>query len=469
MTQGKILTKQVLLLFAFLAVQSLVMAQKKYALTVDSAVTLAFNNVAELKNLRIDSLLQYQKNREITGSALPQINGNISGQHFFDIPVTVLPDFLSPSIYGVLSNEGVKDGNGNAIQMPSSFGTIPAQFGVPWTMSAGITVSQLLFQPDVFVGLKARSTSMKYVSGNIQVMKDSVKSNVYRSYYAVVIAQKRLNFLTDGLKRLEKLYADQQVMFKNGFIEKLDLDKTEVSLNNLKTTEQQVKNGVGLGYAALKFALGLSQKDELQLLDTLSSETIKKGVLDIDNAAYEDRPEIRLLNSVKELQELDVQRNKLQYIPTVSAFWNFSKNAQRQQFDFFGKGDWFSTNLVGVNISLPIWNGGQREAKIKQAKLNLDKTNNTIGQVKQVIDLQKEIAKVTLINTLSSLDIQERNTALAERVYNLTKKKYEQGLGSSFEVLQVEQSLQDAQNNYFQSLYDAIVAKVGLLKATGKL
>ena len=189
MTQGKILTKQVLLLFAFLAVQSLVMAQKKYALTVDSAVTLAFNNVAELKNLRIDSLLQYQKNREITGSALPQINGNISGQHFFDIPVTVLPDFLSPSIYGVLSNEGVKDGNGNAIQMPSSFGTIPAQFGVPWTMSAGITVSQLLFQPDVFVGLKARSTSMKYVSGNIQVMKDSVKSNVYRSYYAVVIAQ----------------------------------------------------------------------------------------------------------------------------------------------------------------------------------------------------------------------------------------------------------------------------------------
>ena len=258
-------------------------------------------------------------------------------------------------------------------------------------------------------------------------------------------------------------------MFKNGFIEKLDLDKTEVSLNNLKTTEQQVKNGVGLGYAALKFALGLSQKDELQLLDTLSSETIKKGVLDIDNAAYEDRPEIRLLNSVKELQELDVQRNKLQYIPTVSAFWNFSKNAQRQQFDFFGKGDWFSTNLVGVNISLPIWNGGQREAKIKQAKLNLDKTNNTIGQVKQVIDLQKEIAKVTLINTLSSLDIQERNTALAERVYNLTKKKYEQGLGSSFEVLQVEQSLQDAQNNYFQSLYDAIVAKVGLLKATGKL
>ena len=175
------------------------------------------------------------------------------------------------------------------------------------------------------------------------------------------------------------------------------------------------------------------------------------------------------MNSVKSLQELDVQRNKLQYLPTVAAFWNYNKNAQRQTFDFFSRGDWFTTNLVGLNVNVPIWNGGQRESKLKQAKLNLDKTNNTISQVKQVIDLQQDFVKFSLINALSSLDIQDRNVALADRVYFLTKKKYEQGLGSSFELLQVEQSLQDAQNNYFQSLYDAMIAKVGLLKAAGKL
>jgi outer membrane protein len=448
---------------------NVVVAQKKYALTADSAVIIAFNNVTELKNLQIDSLLQQQKNREILGSAYPQIAGTISTQHFFNIPVTVLPDFISPSVYGVLRDEGVRNGAGNPIQFPNSFGSFPAQFGVPWQASAGVTVSQLLFQPDVFIGLKARSKAIQYTSNNIQVMKDSIKSNVYRSYYAVVIAEKRMTFLVDGLKRLEKLQGDQQVMFTNGFIERLDLDKTEVSLNNLKATLIQVQNGVGLGKAALKFVLGLSQNDDLALIDTLSNDAIKKGVLGLETATYEDRPEIRLLNTVKGLQELDVQRNKLQYIPTVAAFWNYSKNAQRQQFDFFNKGDWFTTSLVGVNINVPIWNGGQRESKIKQAKLNLDKTNNTIGQVKQAIDLQKEFAKVTLINSLSSLDIQERNTKLAEKIYNLTKKKYEQGLGSSFELLQTEQSLQDAHSNYFQSLYDAIIAKIGLLKANGKL
>ena len=444
-------------------------AQRKYILSADSAVMVAFKNVTEIKNLQIDSALQYQKNREITGMAYPQIAGSIATTHFFNIPVTVLPDFISPSVYGVLKDEGVKDGNGNPIKMPNSFGTFPAQFGVPWTASAGFSVQQLLFQPDVFAGLKARKTALQYASFNIQVMKDSIKSNVYRSYYAVVIAEKRLGFLKDGIKRLEKLFSDQEVMYKNGFIERLDLDKTQVSINNLKTTEKQVENGVGLGYAALKFALGITQKDTLVLKDSLTNANIKNGVLGYEGFTYENRPEIRVLNSVKSLQELDVQRNKLQYLPTVAAFWNYNKNAQRQTFDFFGRGDWFTTNLVGLNINVPIWNGGQRESKLKQAKLNLEKTNNTISQVKQVIDLQQDFAKISLINALSSLDIQDRNVALADRVFFLTKKKYEQGLGSSFELLQVEQSLQDAQNNYFQSLYDAMIAKVGLLKAAGKL
>jgi len=123
-------------------------AQKNYVLTADSAVLVAFNNVTELKNLQIDSLIQRQKNREITGSALPQISGSITSSHYFNIPVTVLPDFISPSVYSVLKKEGVKDASGNPIQMPNSFGSFPAQFGVPWTAAAGFTVSQLLFQPD---------------------------------------------------------------------------------------------------------------------------------------------------------------------------------------------------------------------------------------------------------------------------------------------------------------------------------
>lgn len=443
---------------------------KTYKISANEAVDIAFKNVVELKNVKLDSVLQWEKNREITGAALPTINGSISAQHFFNIPVTVLPDFLSPAVYGVLTQEGVRNGSGTPITMPNSFGTFPAQFGVPWQASAAFTVQQLLFQPDVFVGLKARATSMKYVSSNIDIVKDSIKSNVYRSYYAVLIGHKRLMFLQDGIKRLEKLYKDQDAMYKQGFIERLDLDKTQVTLNNLKTTETQVVQGVHLGYSALKFALGINQTDSLVLSDTLTASTIKADLLELTNTPnYDSRSEIRLLNNVKALQELDLQRNKLQYIPTIAAFWNYSKNAQRQSFDFFKKGDWFTTNLVGFNMNIPIWNGGQRESKTRQAKINLEKTNNTISYVKSAIDLQHQAAKIQLSSALSNLDNQKRNIDLAEKVYQTTKKKYEQGLGSSFEILQVEQALEDAQSNYYMSLYDAVISKIALLKAVGKL
>ncbi|MGZ5246471.1 MAG: TolC family protein, partial [Flavitalea sp.] len=103
------------------------------------------------------------------------------------------------------------------------------------------------------------------------------------------------------------------------------------------------------------------------------------------------------------------------------------------------------------------------------AELNLEKTTNSIDNLKRAIDLQQVASFSQLKNSLSSLDIQTRNTELAERVYNSTKLKFEQGLGSSFEILQAETSLEEAQGNYFQALYEAVVARFSYLRSLGKL
>ena len=137
--------------------------------------------------------------------------------------------------------------------------------------------SNCLFQPDVFVGLQARSTALKYADLNVKVMEDSIKSNVLRSYYSVLIAEKRQVYIIEGIERLEKLHSDQEKLYKNGFAEKLDIDKTQVSLNNLQTTKTQLDNLIYIGYASLKYALGLTQKDTLNLTDTLIFRSSKKG------------------------------------------------------------------------------------------------------------------------------------------------------------------------------------------------
>lgn len=301
-------------------------------------------------------------------------------------------------------------------------------------------------------------------------MEDSIKSNVYRSYYSVLVAEKRKFYLDESIKRLDKLKSDQEKLFKNGFIEHLDLDKTQVGLNNLTTTSAQIGNLIEIGYASLKFALGINQKDILVLSDTLSIDIVKKGLLEMGNFNYADRKEIQLLNIVKDLQGLDLKRNKLSYLPTLATYFSYSKNALRSDFSFFDFSQkWFKTSVWGLNLSVPIFDGGQKLNRTRQANYNLQKTTNTIENLERAIDLQLTAANVVFKNALSTLDVQERNVQLAEKVYNVTKKKYEQGLGSSFELLQTQQDLESAQSNYFQSLFDAVSAKISFTKALGKL
>ncbi|MDB5193280.1 MAG: hypothetical protein JWQ96_2843, partial [Segetibacter sp.] len=129
----------------------------------------------------------------------------------------------------------------------------------------------------------------------------------------------------------------------------------------------------------------------------------------------------------------------------------------------------FRSSYIGVNVSVPIYDGNQRKSRVDQAQYNVEKVENTITNVKQAIDFEQTATKESLKNALLNLDIQERNVELAQKVYNTTKLKFEQGLGSSFEVLQSDQDFQTAQSNYFNALYNATIAKIGYQYSLGRL
>jgi outer membrane protein len=464
-------TKRTMMPVALLLLASVATAQQKFVFTAKEAVDHALKNVTEIKNAQLDRAHQDAQNKELTGQAYPQINGSISGQHYFKVPVILFQDFTTPAVYDVLKKEGVKDGNGNPIQPPTGPpASFPVSFTLPWQATMGFTFQQLLFQPDVFVGLQARSKALELADWNIKVMEDSVRANVFRAYYSVLIAEKRMQFIDTSLMRLAKLMSDQTQLYKNGFAEKLDIDKTQVSLNNLQTQRTQLANLVYLGYASLKFSTGLNQVDTLQLTDTLSIETVKKDVLDATGFKYEDRNEVRLLQTTTDLLNMQLRRQKLGYAPTIGAVYSWGMNALRKEASFFDfNQSWFKQSYVGLSINIPIFDGGQRWYRIKQAKIDLEKSSNTLKNLERAIDFQREAAVVVFRNSLSSLDVQDRNYKLAEKVYYTTKKKYEQGLGSSFEVLQADSEFQTAQSNYFQALYDAINAKIGYYRSLGKL
>jgi len=243
----------------------------------------------------------------------------------------------------------------------------------------------------------------------------------------------------------------------------------EVQLNNLKTEKEKIDNQLEVGNAALKFLINLPQKDTLLLTDTLDEKQINAVNLS-DSFDFKNRKEYQQLNTALKLNKYNIKRYQLSRIPTLAAFGSYSKNAQRNDFTFFDKGDWFTTALVGVKLSIPIFDGGARSARIQKAKYELQKTKNTMERLEEAIQFDINSSKLKLESAMKTLENQKKkNVELAEKVYNSTKFKYEQGLGSNMEIYNAQTELKVAQNNYYGALYDAIIAKIDFQKATGTL
>jgi outer membrane protein TolC len=447
-----------------------VFAQTTHRFTVQQTVDHAIKNSFTIKNALIGIQQQQQTNREVTALALPQATGSVSLNRFINIPVQSVPNFISAATYGVLVDEGVKDGSGNPIQLPNggNFGTLALAFGVPWTASAGVDVSQILFDGQVFVGLQARNAAMQMARQTAEVTSEQIKANVQKIYYQLVVGQQQLGSVIANIERFEKLLKDTRAIYDQGFAERLDVDKVQVQLNNLKTERTKIENQLTNGNAGLKFLINLPQKDTLLLTDSLTEDVLKTDILEA-GYNYTDRKDIQLLQTVTRLQGYNVKRYQLSAIPSLVAFGSYSKNAQRTQFNFFDKGDWFTTFIVGLKLNVPIFDGFARRARLENARLELQKSTNQLEQTKQLMDMEAAQYRRNMTNAVLTADAQRENLELAEKVYQTTKKKYEQGLGSNQEIYNAQTELKVAQNNYYGSLYDAISAKIDYLKATGKL
>jgi outer membrane protein len=458
-------------LLCMLFFMSTVTAQKtatKYAFGIVQAVDYARKNNVQVKNALLNIQAQMQTNREITAAALPTLSGSIGTQHLPNIAVTVIPDFISPATYGVLVKEGVRDGNGNPIQMPNDFGFVNAQFGTKYNASAGVSLQQLLFDGQVFVGLQARKAAIDFQTLGAAVTEETIKSNIYKIYYQLVVSKTQLDILDANIDRISKLEQDAKILFKNGFAERIDIDKVSVQLTNLKTEKLKALNAISMGYVGLKTLMGMPVADTLILTDTLNYDQIKKDVT-ADEYSYDDRKDFQYLGIAKKLNEYNIRRYKLSYLPTLALGASYSKQALRNKFDFFQKGDWFTASSIGLNMSVPIFDGFARDARVKKARIDLQNTDNQIEALKINIDNAAEQARLKYKNAIATMDFQKQNMDLAERVYMQTKKKYEVGTGSNTEIYAADVDLKTAQTNYISALYDAVIAKIDYLTAVGKL
>jgi len=420
-----------------------------HAFTAQQAADYAMKNNVQVKNALIDIRLQEQTNRDLTGAAYPQINANGSFTYNAKIPVSLVP--------------------GDFFGQPGTF--IPVQFGVRYNALGGITLDQLLFDGQVFVGLQARQTAIDFRVKNSEITEQTIKANVYKIYYQLVASRTQIQLLDANIARLDKLLHDTREIYKNGFAEKLDVDRVSVQMANVQSEKVRVLNQVNNGYLGLKLLMGMPMTDSLALTEEVTYDRVKQELLDGSTFNYADRKEYQYAELGIKLNEYNIRRYKLSKIPTfkLGAFYNTI--AQQNEFTYFkntpGK-IWYPSSALTLSVNVPIFHGFSTNAKIASAKLDLQKSINERENLKLSIANEVETARNNFQTAITTLDFQKQNMELAESVYNQTKKKYEAGTGDQIEIINAETDLRTAQTNYITSLYGAIIAKVDYLKAIGK-
>ena len=419
-----------------------------YNFSIADCVNYAYEHQSTVVNANLDIKSAEYRVKETIGIGLPQLNGAATFTDYLKIPTTLLP--------------------GEFFNQPGTF--IPVKFGVKYNSNVSVNATQIIFNGAYLVGLKASKTYKELSARNYTRTKIDANVNVTKAYYQVLVSNEQIRLLDANINQLKQQVEQTTAQNKQGFVEKIDVDRIMVQYNNLVTTRENTLRLMALNYQLLKFQMGMPIEYNLTLTSKLADINLDNtaATLTADTTFYQNRIEYNLQETQKRLNALDVKNKQSQYLPSLVANGTVASNYQNNSFGQLFN-DYFPNSYVGLTLNVPIFNGLQRVNQVKQSKITLLKSENDLINLKNSLNLEATTANVNFINGLQTLNNQKKSRELAEEVLRVSKIKYQQGVGSSIEVTQAQTALETADNDYIQGLYDALVSKVDLDRAYGRI
>lgn len=417
-----------------------------YTFSLKQSVAYALENSTAVKGAQYDQMQAKEKTQEVMGIALPQVNASFQVQDFIEIPTSLIP----AEVFG-----------GPAGQF------IPVQFGTKFNTSATFSATQLVFSGTWLYGLKGAQVYQDLALKNVTRTQIETSCEVTKAYYTALVNQERKTLLSANLERLKKIKDDTKALYDNGFVEKLDLDRITVTYNNLVTEVNNIQRLLDLSLVLLKYQMGMDQAATLVLSDKLSDVSFAPAQPKTGKYDYSNRVEYQLMEQNLAGRQIMFKAERIGYLPTIALFATASAQRQSNEFDIFGRNRWFPIAIVGLQVNVPIFDGMQRHNRVQSARVGVLKAENDLLMMQRSIDLQQAIARVNLQNSAATLDAQKANMDLAQSVFDVAQKKYDAGVGSNLEVINAQTALKEAQTNYFNALYEAVIAKVDYDKSMG--
>ena len=427
-------------------------AQQK-ELTLKDAIRYALENKADAEKARLEVTKSEYKIQEVRANALPNISASGGMVYNPKLQATYIDASTFPFPGMSASNEPIK-----------------MEMGQKWSANAEAKLTQVLFNQTVFMGLKAARTTREFYMLNQQLTENEIIEKVAQAYYQVYQTRQTLENIESNLALTEKTANVVKGLNQSGLSKKIDVDRTTVDVNNLKSARQQALNGVQLSENALKYMIGMPMNEAI----TLPKEGFEANYdLAFEKGNSNTRIELQVLEKQKQLLDLNtkVQRAALYPSLALQATYGYLSMGPKTPIIYGKKDKVYGADYSAITLGLkiPIFSGFGTRAKIRQAQIESQALEATLKDTRLAMDLAYENAHSRLTNNLLTIDSQKENVKLAEEVLLNTQNNYQQGLASLTDLLEAERSLSDAKNNYTNALLDYKLAEIQLLKSQGKL
>jgi outer membrane protein TolC len=438
--------KQILLLAVmFLLGTFAVEAQEPVKLSLQDALKMALQYNTDILNSDLDLKMAQKKVWETTASGLPHIDANSA--YVFIPKVPTLPASFM--------------GGGDSGADPNADPNAVIELGVKNNITTDITVSQLIFSGAYFVGLQATKVFYGLTKQTAEKTRLDVIETVINTYNMIQLAEESRKILEQNLENINKTLYEITEMNKQGFLEKTDVDQLELTGNTVRNAMNQIDGNLDMAYRLLKIQLGMEDTAKVELTDQLESgESLTKSSLQliVEPFNIDQNVDFQLVQTSEKAAKLELKLAKTGYLPTISGYFSHTEKLKSPAFDFAPK------DVMGMNLSLPIFSSGERMAKVSQKRMALEKTQNTRKFVSSSLMMQASQYQNDLKLKLEKYQNQEKSKQLSDDIYQRTLEKYKQGMATSMELMTSQNQYLTNLTNYYQSIFDLESSKSKLEK-----
>jgi outer membrane protein len=441
--------KQISWIF-FVLISSHLIGQQKNTYTLLEAQETALINSEKLKNSDLEIQMAKLKVDETRAIGLPQVNFTGSFNNFLNLPVQVVDaSFINPN-----APKGE---------------TISFRAGTDYNATGSLQVNQLLFNGSYLVGLQVSNFYKDFSVSAKEKTKEDVLFEVTQAYQMVTVAKANLIFM-DSIVLITKQLVDKQKNYLDlGMMTQEDMDQLAFSLTNAINTQNNAKIQLENAFSLLKFTMGLKQDLSIDVSEDV--ETILKNttIPNSSNGGLSNNISYQLLSKQVRLNEYNLKNKKAANLPTASAYFQQTYNAFRNEFNFFANERWYPQTFWGVQLQIPIFSSGSRWAQIQQAKVEVEKSRNSLNEYGRVLEMQSIQFSNNFKNALNQLELQSSNVKLAKNIYSNAVIKEKIGNGNSIIVAQKYNQLIIAQAQYIGAMMEVFSSKLNIDKLNNSI